>query len=325
MSFPKLRPRRLRSRSVLRALVKETRLSVEELVQPLFVKGYGVSEEIPLMPGQRRYSMEDLVEEAEALSRLGIRAVLIFGIPKVKDEEGTSAYSEGGVVQRALRGVKESLGNEVVLMTDVCLCQYTSHGHCGVLSHGEVDNDATLQLLGRIAVSHARAGADIVAPSAMMDGQVRAIRGSLDESGFDKTGILAYSAKFASAFFGPFRGAADSAPSFGDRRGYQMDPANAREALREVGMDVEEGADIIMVKPALPYLDIIERVRRRFDRPLAAYQVSGEYTMIKAGAERGLLSEKNVVTESLTSMKRAGADLIISYFAKDVAGWLKAA
>ncbi len=322
--FPVERPRRLRRTGVLRRMVRETTLTVDDLIYPVFVQeGRGVEQEIPSMPGQFRYSVDRLVPAVEAVVRLGIPAVILFGIPSEKDEVGSQAYAEEGIVQRATRALKEAFGDDLVVIVDVCLCEYTSHGHCGVLHDRDVDNDATLELLGKTAVSLAEAGADMVAPSAMMDGQVQAIRDALDRAGFPHLPIMSYAAKFASFFYGPFREAAESAPSFGDRRGYQMDPANGREALREIVLDDEEGADILMVKPAMPYLDVIARAREVTLKPLAAYQVSGEYAMLRAAARNGWLSEREVVLESLLSIKRAGADLILTYFAKEVAEWLR--
>ena len=299
--------------------MKGVTLSSSDFIYPMFARtGENVSEEVPSMPGIFRFSTDLLTSEAKGVSELGIPALLLFGTPGKKDKEGSQSYSPEGAVQRAVTELKQSVP-EMVVMTDVCLCSYTDHGHCGIVSGGEVDNDKTLTLLSKIAISHAEAGADMVAPSAMMDGQVRAIREGLDDSGFKGTGIMGYSAKFASAFYGPFRDAADSTPQFGDRRGYQMDPADAREALREIELDIEEGADIVMVKPALSYLDIIRQARDRFDLPMAAYNVSGEYAMIKAAARNGWIEEKRVMLEVLTSIKRAGADMIISYFAPEVA------
>ncbi len=321
--FPHERPRRLRRTPVLRRMVRETRLTPEGLIQPLFVQeGEGVRREIPSMPGQFRFSVDTLVREAETLVDLGIAGVILFGIPAQKDEVGSEAYAEGGVVQRAIRALKDAIGDQLVVIADVCLCEYTSHGHCGVIRNGTVDNDATLELLGRTAVSLARAGADVVAPSAMMDGQVQAIREALDREGFVDVAIMSYAAKFASGFYGPFREAAESAPSFGDRRAYQMDPANAREAIREILLDDAEGADILMVKPALPYLDVLVRAREITWKPLAAYQVSGEYAMIRAAARAGWIAERGVILESLLAIRRAGADLILTYFAKEVATWI---
>ncbi|VBB46125.1 porphobilinogen synthase [uncultured Desulfatiglans sp.] len=314
-----VRPRRLRKSAALRDMVRETTLSVKDFVAPLFVKpGEGVRDPIGSMPGQYQFSVDTLVDEAEALWEIGIPAVILFGLPDSKDATGSRSWADDGIVQVAVRALKERLP-DLVVITDVCLCEYTDHGHCGLIRGGEVDNDATLDLLARQAVSHARAGADIVAPSDMMDGRVAAIRRALDASGLQSTGILSYAVKYASAFYGPFREAADSAPQFGDRTTYQMDPANAREALKEARLDIEEGADMIMVKPALAYLDIIRRVREISSLPLAAYQVSGEYAMIKAAAANGWLDERRVMTESLTAIKRAGADIILTYFARDAA------
>ncbi|MEO8457508.1 MAG: porphobilinogen synthase [Chloroflexota bacterium] len=315
--------RRLRRTEGLRSLVRETRLSPESFVYPLFVvPGEGVRSEIVSMPGQFHLSVDQLEREAQELQSLGIPAVMLFGLPAAKDEEGTEAYAQDGIAQRAVRALKDA-SPELVVITDVCLCEYTSHGHCGLVTPlGEVDNDATLPLLARAAVSHVEAGADMVAPSDMMDGRVLAIRAALDDSGFGQTPIMAYAAKQASAFYGPFRVAADSAPQFGDRRAYQMDAANSREAMREIEADVAEGADIVMVKPALPNLDLIARARERFDVPLAAYNVSGEYAMVKAAAAAGYLDEQRAVLEVLTGIARAGADVIITYHAKDVAKWL---
>ncbi len=318
-SFPETRLRRLRRTDGLRSLVRETRLDLEDFVMPLFVGP--VDRPNDELPGLGRHSVESVSAEVEQLVRLGIGAVMLFGIPEEKDDEGSGAYDEDGVVQRALRGLRTRFP-ELVLMTDVCLCEYTSHGHCGVLQGEEVDNDASLRLLAQTAVSHVEAGADVVAPSDMMDGRVAYLRTALDEEGFETTPIVAYSAKYASAFYGPFREAAESAPSFGDRRGYQLDPANVREALRECALDVEEGADVLMVKPALPCLDVIRAVRERFDLPLAAYNVSGEYAMIKAAAAKGLLDERQAALESLTAIKRAGADFVVSYWTKELAAWL---
>jgi porphobilinogen synthase len=320
-SFDRLR--RLRRTEALRRLVRETRLSPEGFVYPLFVvHGQGVRNAIPSMPGQSQLSLDQLPAEAAELRALGIPAVLLFGIPSAKDEQGSGAYASDGIVQEAVRALKQA-DPALLVITDVCLCEYTSHGHCGVVKDGEVDNDATLPLLARTALSHAQAGADMVAPSAMMDGQVAAIRQALDEGGFPHIPIMAYAAKYASAFYGPFREAAESAPQFGDRRGYQMDPPNAREALREIEADVAEGADIVMVKPALAYLDVLARARESFDLPLAAYNVSGEYAMIKAAAANGWLDERRVTLEVLTAIKRAGADIIITYHAKEAARWLR--
>src|ERR671914_448555 len=318
-TFPVTRLRRLRRTGALRALVRETRLDLDEFVMPLFVgPSTQRNEELPPMG---RFSVDDLAGEVEELVRLGVPAVILFGIPDEKDEEGSGAYDPDGVVQRALRELRPRFP-ELVLMTDVCLCEYTSHGHCGVIEDGEVANDATLDLLGRTAVSHSEAGADVVAPSDMMDGRVGALRAALDDAGFEATPIVSYAAKYASAFYGPFREAAESAPAFGDRRGYQLDPANVREALRECELDVDEGADALMVKPAMPNLDIIRAVREEFDLPLAAYNVSGEYAMVKAAAAKGWLDEQQAAVESLTTIKRAGADFIVSYWTKELAGWL---
>ena len=325
MPFPQERPRRLRRTPILRNLVRETSLATSDLIWPLFVvPGSNVKTPIASLAGQYHLSADKLVDEVKTARDLGVMAVIIFGLPEGKDEVGSQAYAPNGVVQQALEKLKAEAPG-VVLMTDVCLCEYTSHGHCGLLKGEEVDNDATLDLLARQAVSHARAGADVVAPSDMMDGRVARIREALDLEGFSHVAIMSYAAKYASAFYGPFREAAQSAPAFGDRRGYQMDPANAREALREVRLDVEEGADIVMVKPAMAYMDVIRRVRDRVDLPLAAYNVSGEYAMIKAAAERGWIDEKAIVLELLTGIKRAGADLILTYFAPAVARWLREA
>jgi porphobilinogen synthase len=323
MAFPQTRLRRLRSTRELRGLVRETRLAPGDFVYPLFVAhGLDRREPIVAMPGVDRLSIADAVVEAREARELGIPAVLLFGIPAAKDEEGSGAWDEEGVVQLATRAIKEACPG-LLVVCDLCLCEYTSHGHCGVLrGDGSVDNDATLELLARAAVSQAHAGADVIAPSDMMDGRVGFIRAALDEDGLCETPIMAYSAKFASAFFGPFRDAAGSAPAFGDRRGYQMDPANAREAVRETLLDVEEGADIVMVKPALAYLDVIRRVRDATMMPLAAYNVSGEYAMLKAAAAAGFLDERAVVLEALTAIRRAGADVVITYFAKEAAAWL---
>jgi porphobilinogen synthase len=318
-TFPATRLRRLRRTGALRSLVRETRLDAADLVYPLFVGPESVrNEELPALG---RFSVDDLPREAEELLDVGISSVILFGIPEDKDEEGSGAYAADGIVQQALRAIRERYP-DLVLITDVCLCEYTSHGHCGVIEGGEVANDATLELLSRTAVSHAEAGADVVAPSDMMDGRVAALRAALDEGGFAETPIVSYAAKYASAFYGPFREAAESAPSFGDRRGYQMDPANVREALRECELDVAEGADVLMVKPALPNLDVLRAVRERFELPVAAYNVSGEYAMVKAAAARGWMDERQAATESLTAIKRAGADFVVTYWAKELAGWL---
>ena len=311
--------RRLRRSEGLRRMVRETKLAPEDFVYPLFVvHGQDVREEIASMPGQYHLSLDKLAAEAEELRSLGIPAVLLFGLPANKDEQGSEAYADEGIVQQAVRTLKAA-DPGLVVITDVCLCEYTSHGHCGVVVDGEVDNDSSLELIARTAVSHSRAGADVVAPSDMMDGHVAAIRAALDEEGFGQTAILAYAAKYASAFYGPFREAAESAPQFGDRRGYQMDPPNAREALREIEADIAEGADIAMVKPALAYLDVLSQARQRFDLPLAAYNVSGEYAMVHAAARNGWIDGPRVALEILTSIKRAGADMIITYHAKEAA------
>ena len=320
--FPEIRLRRLRRNATLRAMFCETRLAVSDLVYPMFVvPGRRQRQEIPSMPGIYRLSVDQAAKEAEEVARLGIPAVILFGLPETKDEQGSSAYHPRGVVQRAIAAIKSATPNLIVI-TDVCLCQYTSHGHCGVVVDRQVDNDKTLELLARTALSHAQAGADIVAPSDMMDGRVKAIRQALDAADFEHIPILSYAAKYASAFYGPFREAACSAPQFGDRRSYQLDPANRNEALREVEQDIAEGADIIIVKPALPYLDIIRQVRDTFNPPLAAYNVSGEYALVKAAASQGWVEEKKATMEILTAIKRAGADIILTYHAKEVAGWL---
>jgi porphobilinogen synthase len=311
-TFPATRLRRLRRTSGLRGLARETRLDLDDFVMPLFVGPEPLANED--LPGLARHSVESVAAEAGQLTRLGVRTVILFGIPEEKDEEGSGAYDEDGIVQRALRALE---GSGLLLLTDVCLCEYTSHGHCGVIRDGEVSNDETLELIARTAVSHVEAGAHVVCPSDMMDGRVGAIREELPD-----TPIVAYSAKYASAFYGPFREAAESAPAFGDRRGYQMDPANVREALRECEQDVAEGADVLMVKPALPYLDVIRAARERFELPLAAYNVSGEYAMIKAAASKGFMDERQAAVESLTAIKRAGADLVVSYWTKELASWL---
>jgi porphobilinogen synthase len=323
MAFPATRLRRMRKTGALRDLVRETSLSPDHLVYPLFVThGSDSREPIEAMPGIERLTISHLAAEAKEIASLGIPAVLLFGIPADKDEAASGAYDPEGIVQLAVRAIKQAEPSLVVI-TDVCLCEYTSHGHCGVVrDDGQVDNDLTLELLARAAISHAEAGADAVAPSDMMDGRVGAIRNQLDSEGYGELPIIAYSAKFASAFYGPFREAAESTPAFGDRRGYQMDPANAREAVREAQIDVEEGADVVMVKPALPYLDVIARVRDAVPVPVAAYNVSGEYAAVKAAAERGWIDERAVVLEALTGIRRAGADIVITYHAKDVARWL---
>jgi porphobilinogen synthase len=319
MSFPATRLRRLRRSDRLRALVRETRLDLDDFVFPLFVGP--TTEPNPDLPALGRYAVDDLGAEAHQLDRLGVRAVLLFGIPEEKDAEGSGAWDEDGVVQQALRALREA-SPSLVLLTDVCLCEYTSHGHCGALEGEEVDNDSTLELLARTAVSHAEAGADAVCPSDMMDGRVAAIRTALDDADQSQIPIVSYAAKYASAFYGPFREAAESAPAFGDRRGYQMDPANVREALRECELDVREGADALLVKPALPNLDVIRAVRERFDLPVGAYNVSGEYAMLKAAGARGWIDERQAAVESLTAIVRAGADLVVSYWTKELAVWL---
>lgn len=323
MSFPSVRPRRLRSSGAVRSLVRETMLGLDDLIYPLFVvPGRGVRESIDAMPGVNHWSVDTVLHEVEGALSDGVRAVLLFGVPEHKDATGSSAHDPEGSVQQAVRAIKQRFP-EAYVITDVCLCQYTDHGHCGLIRDGHVDNDASLEMIARTAVSHAAAGADMVAPSDMMDGRVGAIRRTLDADGFTAVPIMAYSAKYASAYYGPFREAAHSAPQFGDRRSYQMDPANAREALKEVALDLAEGADIIMVKPALAYMDVIHRVRQATQVPVAAYNVSGEYAMIKAAAQRGWIDEQRVVQETLTGIKRAGADLILTYFARDVARWIR--
>lgn len=326
MAFPKTRLRRLRSSPVLRKMVRQTRLSAEQLIYPLFVRpGRGVRQPIKSMPGQSQFSVDTLVEECKAVADLGIPAVLLFGIPEHKDAVGSQAYAANGIVQQAIQAIKAAR-SDLLVVTDVCLCEYTDHGHCGVIvDRGgckDVDNDATLALLAKEALSHAEAGADLIAPSDMMDGRVEAIRAALDENGFSHLPIMAYAAKYASSYYGPFRDAAKSPPQFGDRKTYQMDPANSDEALREVAADIEEGADIVMVKPALNYLDIIWRVKHEFGMPTAAYHVSGEFSMIKAAAANGWIDEKGAALEATTAIARAGADLIITYYAKELAGWL---
>ncbi|HJY79935.1 MAG TPA: porphobilinogen synthase [Candidatus Binatia bacterium] len=323
MRFPIYRPRRLRRNENFRRLVRETKLSVDDLIMPLFiVPGTRVTNPISSMPGIAQLSIDRAVEECKEIRDLGIPGVILFGIPDHKDAVGSDAYDDNGVIQRALRTLKEQVPG-LLLLTDVCFCEYTDHGHCGIIKGQDVDNDATLDILAKEALAHARAGADMVAPSDMMDGRVSAIRQALDSEGFPHIPIMAYAAKFASGFYGPFREAAESTPQFGDRRSYQMDPPNAEEALREVELDIAEGADIVMVKPALPYLDIIRRVKEKFGYPLAAYNVSGEYAMIKAAALNGWLDGERVMLEALTGIKRAGADIILTYFAKDVAQVLK--
>jgi len=314
-----IRPRRLRRTSAIRGMVKETWIRADDLIFPVFVKhGKGKREPISSMVGQYQLSVDELVKEAQEVWSLGIPAIILFGLPRVKDKLASEAYARDGIVQKAVAAIKERVP-ELVVLTDVCLCQYTDHGHCGVVENGHIDNDATLDILSRIAISHAEAGADFVAPSDMMDGRVGAIREALESNGFKDTGIMAYAVKYASSFYGPFREAADSMPRFGDRKTYQMDPANAREAIKEALLDIEEGADIIMVKPALPYLDIVHQVRAHTHLPLAAYNVSGEYAMVKAADKSGWIDGEEVMMEMLLSIKRAGADLILTYFAKDAA------
>jgi porphobilinogen synthase len=324
MRFPEYRPRRLRKNEKLRGLIQETELSTQHLVYPLFVKE--MAEEsipIPSMPGVHQFSIDGLLREIEKVKNLALPAVLLFGIPEKKDEVGSGAFDENGIVQKAVREIKRRFGSEILVITDLCLCEYTSHGHCGVIRNGDVDNDETLKILARSALAQAEAGADLVAPSDMMDGRVRAVRQLLDEKGFNHIPIMSYAAKYASGLYGPFRDAAESTPQFGDRRSYQMDPPNRREALREMQLDVEEGADIIMVKPALFYLDILALARAEINRPLAAYSVSGEYTMIKSTASLGYLDYQRVVVEATLAIRRAGADIIITYFAKDLAEWMR--
>jgi porphobilinogen synthase len=319
MQFPEYRPRRLRKNENFRRLIRETRLSVDDLIYPLFVvPGKNVKKQIQSMPGNFQMSIDNIVNEAQKVRELGIPGILLFGIPSGKDELATGAFAKDGIIQQAVKRIKKEVP-DILVITDVCLCEYTSHGHCGMIEKGMVDNDTTLEVLAETAVSHARAGADMVAPSAMMDGQVAAIREGLDENSFENIPIMAYAAKYASCFYGPFREAAQSTPQVGNRKGYQMDPANGDEAMREITLDVAEGADIIMVKPALPYLDIIYRAKQEFDLPLAAYNVSGEFAMIKAAASLGWLDEERAMLESLTAIKRAGADIIITYFAPQVA------
>ena len=323
MQFPEYRGRRLRKNDNFRRLVRETSLSVDDLVYPLFaVPGKSVKKPINAMPGQFQMSVDYIAKEARDAYELGIPAILLFGIPSKKDEQGTGAFIKDGIVQQAIKRVKSEVP-DMLVVTDVCLCEYTSHGHCGIIEKGQVHNDATLEVLAETALSQAKAGADMVAPSAMMDGQIAAIREALDENSLEDIPIMAYSAKYASSFYGPFREAAESAPQFGDRKAYQMDPANSDEAIREISLDVTEGADIIMVKPALAYLDIICRARQEFDLPLAAYNVSGEYSMIKAAAQLGWIDEEKAMLESVTAIKRAGADILITYWAKDLAKALK--
>ncbi len=323
MHFPVRRPRRLRRSEMIRRMVRETTVQADDLIMPLFVvHGHSIRREIPPMPGNYQLSVDQLTREVKEIAALRIPAVLLFGIPERKDAHGSQAYAKDGIIQQAVRAIKDSV-SDLVVITDTCLCEYTSHGHCGVVEKGVVQNDPTLELLAKAAVAQAEAGADIVAPSDMMDGRVGAIREALDSGGFEEVAIMSYAAKYASGFYGPFRVAAESTPQFGDRQSYQMDPANAAEALREVAMDLEEGADIIMVKPALAYLDILWRVRTEFDVPVAAYNVSGEFAMVKAAARLGWLEEERVMWEILTAIKRAGADLILTYFAKDAARLLR--
>lgn len=319
MMFPEYRPRRLRRTEQLRAMVRENILTPEHLIYPLFVvEGSGIKKDIDAMPGCAQMSVDKIIEEVKTLADIGVSTIILFGIPDNKNEQGSEAWSAKGVVQKAIAAIKKA-SPSMLVVTDVCMCEYTSHGHCGVLHKGHVDNDATLESLAKIALSHARAGADMVAPSDMMDGRVAAIREALDENDFSETPIMSYAVKYASSFYGPFREAAECAPQFGDRRSYQMDPANQREAIREASLDVEEGADILMVKPAMPYLDIICLLKQEFTLPIAAYQVSGEYSLIKAAAARGWIDERRVMEESLLGIKRAGADIIITYFAKEFA------
>jgi porphobilinogen synthase len=323
MPFPATRLRRLRRTDTLRGLVRETELSPSHLIQPAFVvAGEGIREQVESMPGIERFSISGLVEEAREVAAAGVGAILLFGVPAAKDESGSGAYDDEGVVQMAVRALKEALP-DLTVITDVCLCEYTSHGHCGFVRDGEVDNDITVELLAKVAISHAEAGADAVAPSDMMDGRVGSIRFQLDEEGHAGVPIVAYSAKYASAFYGPFREAAESTPDFGDRRGYQMDPANAAEAVREAELDLDEGADMLMVKPATPYLDVVRRVKDATGAPVAAYHVSGEYSMLKAAAANGWIDERQAVLETLTSIRRAGADAIVTYYAKEAAPWLR--
>ncbi len=324
MSFPVVRPRRLRRSEAIRSLSRETRLSTQGLLYPMFVcPGRGVRHPIGSMPGVAQHSVDKFLEECREVEQLGIPGIVLFGIPEKKDARGSEAYAADGVVQRAIEAVRNAKLN-LLVMTDVCLCEYTNHGHCGIVENGEVKNDPTLELLAAEALSHARAGADIVAPSDMMDGRVGAIRKALDGAGFEDIAIMSYAAKYCSGFYGPFREAAESAPQFGDRRSYQMDPANAREAIREVELDIAEGADMVMVKPALAYLDIIHRVRETFDVPVGAYNVSGEFAMVKAAAANGWIDEKRIVLEILTGIHRAGASIVLTYHAKDVARWMNA-
>lgn len=323
MVFPEYRPRRMRKNDAFRSLVRETHLSADQLVYPLFViPGKNKKEEVPSMPGVFRLSVDLLAAEAKECLSLGIKSVILFGLPEKKDPVGTGAHIKDGIIQRAIKELKKKVP-EMLVITDVCLCEYTDHGHCGCLINKEVDNDATLEILAKVALSHAQAGADMVAPSDMMDGRVAEIRATLDENNFESVPIMSYAVKYASAFYGPFREAADCAPSFGDRRSYQMDPANVREAMREATLDVDEGADILMVKPAVAYLDVISKLREEFDLPIAAYHVSGEYAMIQAAAEKGWIDGEKVMAETLLSIRRAGADIIITYFAKEMARLLR--
>lgn len=323
MFFPEVRMRRLRRNETLRRMVRENRVTLDDLIYPLFViPGTDRVEEVASMPGVFRFTVDRLVKEVEEVYSLGIPAIILFGIPEHKDEAASGAYDEHGIVQQAVREIKKQVP-DIVVITDVCLCEYTSHGHCGVIKDGEIHNDITLELLAQTAVSHAEAGADMVAPSDMMDGRVAAIRSALDSEGYEHIPVMSYAAKYASAFYGPFREAAESAPQFGDRRSYQMDPPNVREALREIELDIEEGADIVMVKPGLAYMDVVRAARESFDHPIAVYNVSGEYAMVKAAAQKGWVDEKRIVYEILTGFKRAGADLILTYHAKDVARWMR--
>ena len=323
MGFPLNRMRRLRRTSPFREMVRETSLAAEDFILPLFVRpGENIRKEVSSMPGVYQTSVDKLVEECEAVYTDGVRAVILFGIPEHKDSLGTEAYDDNGIIPKSIRAIKAKTP-ELIVITDVCMCEYTDHGHCGVIKEGDVDNDATLELLAKESLAHARAGADMVAPSDMMDGRVGYIRKALDAEGFENIPIISYAAKFASGFYGPFRDAAESPPQFGDRKSYQMDPANRREAMREIALDIEEGADIVMIKPAMPYLDIIREAHDRFDLPIAAYQVSGEYSMIQAAASNGWLDLDTIMMESLTSIKRAGADMILTYFARKAAGLLK--
>ncbi len=319
----KKRPRRLRASSLMRDMVRENSINLSDLIYPLFVvEGEGIKEEISTLPGNYHFSLDILKDEIEELLELGIKAIMLFGVPNCKDALGSEAYSDDGIVQKGIKVIK-SITDEILVITDICMCQYTDHGHCGIIKDGIIDNDETLEYLSKIAVSHAKAGADMVAPSDMMDGRIGHMRQTLDENGYTNISIMSYSAKYASAFYGPFRAAAHSAPQFGDRKTYQMDPSNSNEALREVELDINEGADMVMVKPALSYLDIIRRIKDNYNIPIVAYNVSGEFALIKAAAEKGLVDEKAIVMESLTSMKRAGANIIITYFTKDIAKWIK--